>query len=465
MESGGARTGTLGAGFFARLRSRCGEFWWWSALIFLSCRAGDAINAFIGLWLVPRWVPTDELGAALPIMQAGTLFGLPIAILVIPFSRWLALYASRGEKGKIKRLLKIVLGGVAATFVLAVLTARFVLPHLFERLRVAEGSLGLLIVFAGLVGPFASTFSNALQGLKRFGTLALVNFLSAPVRLVTMLAAMPFRALSGYMVGQVSSPAMTVAVAAFTLRKELGAGVKSEALGRADVMAMLRYALPIAVHTSACCLLATWQSLLFRQRLPEVESAAFYIISRLAEVTAYAGLSIAVVAFPFAAEAGQKGGAESLRIAKRMIFGALVPGALLSILFIFIARPVMRAVPVWSDYEAYAWMLPLYAAKITLCAATSAFVSCETAAANFRFLWYWLPLMFAETLGLVALTGYGAFSGILPDAAVEWMKATGAARLEFFVWWLLAFAVAQILAVAIHIRMKNPSGTVAEERP
>lgn len=438
----------------ARLRARCGEFWWWSALVFLSCRAGDLINAFIGLWLVPRYVGAEELGAALPLSYLGTIFGIPLAILIVPFSRWLTIYAAAGELGKVKRLLRIVLGGVVVAFVLAVVTARFLMPHLFERLRVAEGSLGLLIVCSGLVGPVASAFHNALQGLKRFGALSFANIISAPVRLVTMLVAMPFRALSGYMLGQLSAPAMMVAVSSFTLRRELGGSVKSEPLGRADIRAMVRYTIPIAVHVLLSTALPAWQMLMVRQRLPEVESAAFYMISRLAEIAAYAGVSLTVVVFPMAAEAGIKGGNESLQLLKRLLAGTILPGVALTVFFVFAASPIMRLVPVWATYEAYSAMLPLYSLRITLAAAVSAFVTFEMASANFRFLWYWGPLMLIETGGLVAFTGYGAFRGILPDVAVDWMQSLNAASLDFFIRWFVASSAVTLFAIAIHIVAK-----------
>ena len=31
-----------------RIHERVGDLWWYSAMIFLACRSGDAIQAFIG---------------------------------------------------------------------------------------------------------------------------------------------------------------------------------------------------------------------------------------------------------------------------------------------------------------------------------------------------------------------------------------------------------------------------------
>ena len=436
------------------LRAKCGDLWWYAILVFLAGRSGDAIQAFIGLWLVPKYVPQNELGAALPLLQAGSVFGLPLAVLVIPFSRWLTIYAAQGEKGKVKRLLSLAFTGVAVAFALAVLTARFVLPLFFERLSVAMGSLGFLIVCAGLLGPFSSVFSIALQGLKRFGAMAFFGLISAPVRLVVMLVAMPFRALSGYVLGQMSGPALSIVFSCLSLRKELGPSVKSVPLGREDVRAMFRYTVPIAFYTVVGTLLGTWQALLFRQRLPEVESAAFYMISRLAEVTAYASMTLTAIAFPMAVEASQRREGES-PILSKVLLGSLVAGLAVSLALLFLGRPLLELVPLWRGYAPYAGLLAAYAFRMTLCATYGAFFTCEIAAGRFAFMWYWLPLTLAETGVLVVLTGFGAFAGVLPDAAVDWMRSCDAGRLGFFVWWLFGLSVVQTAAVALHLLLRR----------
>lgn len=432
-----------------KLRSRFGELWWWSAIIFISCRFGDAINAFIGLWLVPKYVPQEELGAALPILQASTAFGIPLTLLVTPFSRWLTIYAIKGEKGKIKRLLSIVCYGAVIAFIAAVLVSKFILPLFFERLRISEGSLGFLIVCSGLIGPVANVFNNALQGLKRFKAMSVINIFGAPVRLAVMLLAMPFRALSGYVLGQMAPPVLNITAGWFSLRKELGRDVKSEPLGR-DVLDMGRYLMPFAAYLVIGTLLGSWQALLFRQRLPDVESAAYYIITRLAEIAAYAGMSVGFVVFPLVVEAKEKGAEEGGLLAK-MLAGTIIPGLAVTLFLAFFGKTVLGIVPLWRDYAPYSLLLTVFTLRMTLVAACGAFYSFETAAGRFRFLWYWVPLTLAETGVLVALTGYGAFRGILPDAAVDWMASLDAGRLSFFVWWLLACSMAHSVAIAIQI--------------
>ena len=67
----------------SKLHARLGDFWWYSLLLFAALRCGDLINAFVGLWLVPKYVPPEELGAVLPLMSFSTFIGFPMGSLHI----------------------------------------------------------------------------------------------------------------------------------------------------------------------------------------------------------------------------------------------------------------------------------------------------------------------------------------------------------------------------------------------
>ena len=86
------------------------------------------------------------------------------------------------------------------------------------------------------------------------------------------------------------------------------------------------------------------------------------------------------------------------------------------------------------------------------------FSTYEIAAGRFAFLWYWIPFAFIETGVLVVLTGSGAFHGILPSGLVDWMASVGAARLDFFVWWLFGCSTAQMLVVVCHVLLRSRRG-------
>lgn len=59
-----------------KLHARLGDFWWYSLMIFMAARAADCLNVFVGLWLVPKYVPPSELGAVQPLTNFASLLPL-----------------------------------------------------------------------------------------------------------------------------------------------------------------------------------------------------------------------------------------------------------------------------------------------------------------------------------------------------------------------------------------------------
>lgn len=66
----------------------------------------------VGLGLVPKYVPKEELGFVLCVGG-----GLPLTILLIPFTKFLARYMAQGEYGKVKALLRDMFVLTAIIFV------------------------------------------------------------------------------------------------------------------------------------------------------------------------------------------------------------------------------------------------------------------------------------------------------------------------------------------------------------
>lgn len=435
---------------FSRIHRRLGDFWWYSLLLFLALRVGDVINAFVGLWLVPRYVPQAELGAVTPLLQITGVLGLPITILVITFTKFLNRYQALGEAGKVKSLIRsfFICGPVA--IVIGSAAALLLMPHFFERIRVASGSLGVIVIAAAVLGTTAPVFTNALQALKKFKALTVMNLLSAPVRLVVMLVAMPFRALSGYMLGQAAPSAFQIVWSCFSIRREVHRSIRAEPFWRSDRREIMRYAVRVTLWVSIGTVIAAVQTMIIRQRLPEIESAAYYMISRFAEVSAYFGLTMAVVMFPMAAEAHTKKG-DSLGLLIRTTVSNLVVGGLCVAALAVFGKCVMWRIPLWSAYAPYTWDMVLLAVVTVVSMTISNFNSFEAANNRFGFLSYGMVLSVLHLAVLVCFTGYGFFRGVLPDAAVEWMASLGLCRLRNILLLNLAALSANCFVAIIHV--------------
>lgn len=414
------------------LHEKLGDLWWYTILLFIAQRMGDVINMFVGLWLVPKYISQNELGAVLPLTQFVGLVGLPLGIVAIPFMKYLNLYAEKEEFGKVKALMRdVFIGTVILTFV-SIGIAYFLLPILFVRVRVATGSLGLLIVGGSLLSAISVIFQNAVQGLKLFSTTVWLNVLAAPIRLILMLVFMPFRALSGYFVGQFAAPGVGIIGAIWTLRKRLGSSVRAESYWRTDGHAMVRYTIPIAILTITGVMSGTIDSLIIRHRLSDFESAGYYVITRFSDITSYLGSVFIIFLFPMVAS--RSANSQSAKdILAKTLWGSIVSGLLVALILRISGSFILGLQDVWTAYRPLATHMFWVCILNVLMISNAAFSTYESARGRFLFLWYVIPTVMVKSIGLYLLTGFSIFDGILPANWLSTIATFNPNRLGFII--------------------------------
>lgn len=438
----------------SRIHARLGDLWWYTGIQFAAARCGDLINAFIGLWLVPKWVGMDELGAVLPLTYFATFLAMPMSAFTTALTKEVNVLSVRGERGKLKSLLRGVFIAVAVFLVVAFFCVRYAMPLVLERIRVEEGLLGFVIIASALAGSSAPVYLYTLQALKRFKTFSVINLCCSPIRLVVLLVAMPFRALTGYFVGQGASPCFQIAASVFVLRHDIGRSVKAEVYWtRETVRSFLRYAVLIAVPMFVGGLVSFVEPLIIRQRLPAVDSAAFYMISRFAEVGTYLGLTLSTIVFPYVSEECERGGSGNRLIARAMI-GSLSFGVLCAVLFGVFGRRALLLLPNGADYAAYVPELVILTLILSVGAAVGCFTSGEIAAKRFNWLLWSVPLTLLYVGTLFALTGYGYLRGIVPDALIAAIESWRVCRLDFLLGLMGAFAGLKMLFVVLQMMLR-----------
>lgn len=288
------------------LRNRLGEFWYYSLMLFCACRVADVMNLFVGLWLVPKYIGMKELGAVLPLTTFATTLALPAFVFAMTFMKEVNTLAVHREFGKMKSLMRGVFIGVGVFIILAILASVFLLPLFLERIRIANGMLGVLILVSAFLGCVAPVYTNALQALKRFTALSVINVIGAPLRLLTMLVAMPFRPLSGYFVGQSANPGFSIVASIFCLRKELS--VPAEPYWTRPVFKRFMFLFfGMAGYQLAGMMCGLVESTVLRQRIPEVESAAYYMVTRFSDIGNFISATLIVTLFPYTAELAEQG--------------------------------------------------------------------------------------------------------------------------------------------------------------
>ena len=447
----------------SKLHARLGDFWWYSLLLFAALRCGDLINAFVGLWLVPKYVPQEELGAVLPLTQFASAVGAPMAILVMVFTKFLNKFKTLGEDGKVKSMLLWFIGFSVMLTVVSSAVAIAILPHFFERIRVTSGSLTVLIIAVGLIGTITPVFTNALQGLKRFHAVSLINLLAAPVRLITMVIAMPFRALSGYMVGQLMPQLFTIASSCFVMRRHLHRSVKATPFWKSDGLDIAKYTGLVSLWVGVGAICSPITFMIIRQRLTDIESSAYYMISRFAELSTYAGQTLVFVMLPLVAEASVKS-KNSSKLLLMTDFGTVAFGLIVSAALYFISPYVFNSISTCQPYVAYIPDLVLLSITLTIGLVWTNFTTHEMARGNFWYLTYGTAFTILQAAVLVCFTGYNFFKGILPDSVICWMASLKIDTLRGFLWAQLSFNIARVVSSYIHLIIINRRNLVHQSQ-
>lgn len=432
-----------------RLKARLGDFWYYSLMIFCASRVADALNLFVGLWLVPKYVSPDELGAVMPLASFAAFLAVPLTAFATTFMKEVNALATRREFGRLKSLMRGVFVATALALALAIVASRLLMPLFLERIRLVEGSLGVLIVAYALVSCTAPVYSNALQALKKFGALSLISILGAPLRLLTMLVAMPLRAISGYFTGQMATPAFGIVASVVALRRELS--VKAEPYWTKSVARRFSLLfLGVLAFGGAGMLMSLVELTVLRQRLPALDSAAYYMVSRFSDISMFLSSALYVTLFPYTAERAECGLSTRPLVLKSSL-AMIAFGALLALVFALFGRSLLALLPYGSDYASFAWAIPWLIGIMTLYAIQNFHTNTEISAGRFGFLKWWIPVNLVFALGLLAVTGYGHFEAYLPASWCAFLRVHNISSLQSMLWWMSAQALAKVLFSALEI--------------
>ncbi len=360
-------------------------------MVFVLLRAADLLNAFTGLWIIPREISSERLGALLPLTQFGTLLALPIAILATVFTRQLCTYLTNGDTLRARGLLRDTFWFTVLALLAALGIASLALPWVCDYLRIPMSAAGYLAVGYGLLTAFLPMGISALQATKHFGALAMGSALAAPMRLLAMVLLLPLLGLSGYFLGQITSLVVTCLVIFFTLRPMLQGSTCPLLLWRDDAKPMTRYALWVALGSIVGALSTMTLTFVIRSQLPDNDSAGYYLISRFAEIATYCGHTLGLVLFPFAVEAHTRN--ETSTSLRNGVFGVILLGGGSLAALLYVALPwLFKILP---EYNAF---LPYTAQAAYLTLISTFNIACithfqhATARNDFRYLSYTVPI-------------------------------------------------------------------------
>ncbi|MBR6734770.1 MAG: hypothetical protein IKL96_10280 [Kiritimatiellae bacterium] len=411
-------------------------------MLFCACRVADVLNAFVGLWLVPKYVGQSELGAVLPLSNFAMFIAIPASAFATVFMKEVNTLSTNGELGKMKTLVRGVFMVMSALLIISAIAAKLVLPFFLERLRIVEGMLGFLIIASAFAGCAAPVYSNVLQALKRFKEVSLINILAAPMRFAVMLCLMPFRALSGYFAGQTAAPMTNILLSVLFLRKYFR--VRAEPYWNSNAVKKLsRLFAAVLAYQMFPAISGLVEAIIIRQRLPEVESGAYYMATRFYDLAGFINGTLLAVMFPYTAELAEKGKSTKPLVVKASAV-TLAFGILLAALFAVVGEKVLCLLPHGDEYSKFAWVIPCMIMMATMIALISYHTSTEVSAGRFTFLKWWIPFHLFCPVFLLVVTGYGYFVDILPASLTAYLSKHNFTSLKAMVIWLLLISAVKL---------------------
>ncbi len=428
-----------------RIQSRLGPVWFSTLLLFVANRTADFVNAVTGIWLVPKFIPPDQLGAVLPLSQAAGFLALPLYIVLTPYTKLLTLHAEREEAGKTKALLRDAALLSLLAFLVVLLLTPILLPRIFSAFHIENGRLAVAIVLSAVLTSLAPVFTESLRAAKNFQIAALSDILAAPIRFAVMCVALPFRGLTGYFVGQATVPVFKSAIALVAFLKKHW-HTSAVPYWKEDRPVFFSYALPLAAflvldHTRG------FSEMMLMSLIPSTESATYYQMTRFTEMATYIGTTLTFVLFPFFTGNHAKGKNTFALLRQSMVFTGSA-GMLVAIALALLGPTLFQIVPFLRSYTVSSSAFFTLTILASVRAVTACFTTHEIACGSFRFLRYYAVLSIGESI-LAFLLAKGPFSlSTLLDR--EW-------RLFDLLSFMLLFAGAILLAVLLDLFRRKPS--------
>ncbi|MFO7937207.1 MAG: hypothetical protein R6V06_06335 [Kiritimatiellia bacterium] len=433
-----------------RIKTKIGVLWWYSIIIFIAQRIGDVINMLLGLWFVPRYIAQDQLGAVLPLLNIGSILSLPFAILATPFNKYVNMFAAKNEYGKVKGMFQDLCKLSILVLVVIAIYARIAMPAIFERLRIGDIRLAVVIIILGVLRTLIPMFTTALQALKDFRAITLMTVLTAPIRFVLMLFILPAKGLTGYFIANIIPLIYSLGLIFWRLRRFFHVSITKVSYMRTDGAGMLRYTLPVACLTLLGLLASTTITFVIRHRLPVFDSAGYYIISRFSDVGCYLGNALVFVMFPFVAERHEQG-KNSIKMLLQSLVLITIGGLGLTICFVFFGDFILGLTETWKNYQKLSPQMSLLTGIQCVRALITCFITYELACRRFTYVYFYSGMCLLQSLVLYGVTGFAFFKNILPLSWIEAVLSLEPARLSFILKFVAFFAAINFFAMSLSL--------------
>jgi len=434
--------------FIRNVRARLGPLWWYSILISASARFNELLNLYVGFFYLPKALSANELGSVEPITRLASLGGIPLAIASIVAAKYLSVYHARGEKGKIKRLMRDMSLIAMVSSVIAVATLIVGFEAIRTRLHLQTPYLLLTMGSLALLACWQPLVRVVLQGTQRFYAGIAMGTADSVLRLSMALLLIPLLHLSGYLLTLLICGIAAIAIGIWSIREFWSSGVKSTPY-YSDWQGILSFAWPAAVLIIFGGASGTIEPFVIKHFLSIEDAAGYYMVCRLGYIPSYIVGSIGFVLFPILSHRHERG-EDTGGYLRQSLLVTIIGGTAACILVGSCSSWLMGLLPQWRPYQPYAPQVWFIGAMVVLDLTNSIYFTREMACRRFSFLWISIPIVLAECTFLYCSFGWSALQDYLPQDFWKWADSVMPHTLTFALTVMVAARAAVTIGLALH---------------
>lgn len=272
--------------------------------------------------LMGRMLTIEEFGTMNALFSLYAIISLPIGVVTTTTARYVATYNAEGETEKIvkflKRLFLYLLFGAIGVLVFGVILS----PLASRYTNVNNTFLCVLLVVTLAVGMFLPLINGAVQGIKQFLRLGILNL---GLTVVKLTLGVGFVWAGFHLYGVMS--ALIAANLAMTLvglymmkgyfKQKVRMGAEELTLGRQDIA----YYTIIAFAVNLCIALLSNMDMVFVKRFfPDSQAGLYGTATLFGRLVMYIPSALVLAMFPIAAEAEVAGSGSRAVLTKALLY-------------------------------------------------------------------------------------------------------------------------------------------------
>ena len=425
-------------------KRRLSPLWWYAALQFGFSKIENVINLYVGAFLIPSVLGSDELGAIVPFRMIVAFAAFPMGLLAGVAVKFINIFHVGEEKGQVKALLRDMSAVALGLSIVSVTTLCLAQEFIKARIKFEDSRTYWVLTATLVVSLWMPVFKVSAQGLMRFRHMILSNVVRPVVYLVFMVLLLKRFQLLGYVTAILGAMVGVTLYLAWSIREYIRPGVVCKSYspqwGR-----IRHYGVNVGTVALFLGLVAIVEPLAIRNFTPRMDSAGYYMAFMFGQIPLYISSAFGPFLFSLISEQHERG-EKTEHMLHQSVMAVLLVGIPLIVFFFFGSEWLLGLRASWKTYVSYAPLVWKVSVISVLQGMLIAFLAHENACSRFQYVKWFAPVLAAEIVLLYGLMGWHVFRPWVPSGMWEAVHVIVKNKLAFAVWMMMATRVVLVTA-------------------